>query len=377
MRTGIQSELLLSEKASAAPGSFRTKPIHYNFVDFIRILGVAGIIWAHVPIFPPQNFNPLHFDYYFLYFPFMLFWKFGVINFFMISGFLLKGKLDNNPFDYLKKRFLVLMKPYMLALILFSLLYGYHVLGQISPDSTMTESIYYVINKIVLSTSFWFVPSYLVCLTTLVLTRKYVNSLYYGLLLFLVTLAIAITSAYFPQDTIPYLDMAVGFQFFLWLGYSINNKVLVDRILQKSNFFPLLILVMSALAFSSFECHQLCINQSPTYFNILRVTNIVYSVLMFVFMMHVFNNVKSNNILSKVKSNAYSMYLYHPIFAWVVAPKVGIIIENVFSIEIFQYAFIRFSAIFILTYLLIFLATYILVKILKHFPALTWAFPRN
>jgi fucose 4-O-acetylase-like acetyltransferase len=349
-----------------------SKAIHYNFVDFIRIFGIAGIIWAHVPIFPPKNFNPLLFDLQYLYFPFMQFWKFGVINFFMISGFLLRGKLEYNHFSYLKKRFLAVTKPYIFALTIFALLYGYHVYRQVSPNSTIVNTVYYMFSKIVLNTSFWFIPSYFLSLTILMLSKKYINSIFYGLLLFSITLALAIVSTYFHNMAVPYLDMALGFPFFLWLGYTINDKILIAKILRRSNFLPLAILTIVGLGLSSFESYHLYTNQLPTYFNTLRLSNIIYSISIFFFMMHFFNKTSTRNVLNKIKSNSYSMYLYHPIFAWVVVPKIGVSIERVFGVSIFEYSFIYFSIIFIFTYLFIFLSTYLLVRILQRIKPLSW-----
>jgi fucose 4-O-acetylase-like acetyltransferase len=352
--------------------SISSRNLHYDFVDFIRLLGIAGIVWAHVPIFAPQDFTPLRFDYYFLYFPFMLIWKFGVINFFMITGFLIKGKLDANPYTYLKKRLRTISRPYLFALTLFALLYGYHVVGQLAPNTSLVTSIYHVINKVVLSTSFWFIPSYFISLTILVLTRKYIKSMYYGLILFFITLVIGITSTYFPLIAIPHLDIAFGYLFFLWLGYTLNDKLLIDKIMLKSNFIPLLILAVSCLGLSCLESYQLCIDKFPTYFNILRLSNIAYSIAMFMLMMHFFNHVQISNILLKLKSNSFELYLYHPIFAWVIAPKAGLIIQSFFGIKIFKYSFMHFSMVFIFTYLLIFLASYILVRALERYKILSW-----
>jgi fucose 4-O-acetylase-like acetyltransferase len=354
-----------------------SRNIHHSFVDIIRVFGIAGIIWAHVPIFAPVDFTPLRFDYKSLYFPFMLFWKFGVINFFMISGYLLKGKLEADPFAYLKRRLIVVGKPYLIALTIFTLPYGYHVWRELNVDTSLTSSICYLINKIVLSTSFWFIPSYFVSLTIIVLTRRYIKNFVYGATLFLITLSVAILSVYFPSVSIPHLDILIGYTFFLWLGYTLNNNILIDKILTKSNFFPLTILAVLGLAVSCVESYKLCAGQYSTYFHILRPSNIAYSVVMFMLMMHLFNGIVTPNMLLKLKSNSFELYLYHPLFAWVIAPKTGLILQDLFDISSFTYSFRYFSINFIITYLFIFIGSYLLVTTLKRSKRLRWAFVKH
>jgi peptidoglycan/LPS O-acetylase OafA/YrhL len=78
----------------------------YPFVDWIRMISMIGIIWAHTPNFEgTKSYNSL--DDITLYFFFMNFFKFGVICFFLISGFLLAGKIQQEPaISYFKRRVL-------------------------------------------------------------------------------------------------------------------------------------------------------------------------------------------------------------------------------------------------------------------------------
>lgn len=346
----------------------KTLPIstHYSFIDSIRMVSMMGIVWAHISLFSFKKLDYNAFDNISIYLPFMQIWKFGVINFFMISGFLLKEKLDlNHPFLYFKHRIKNILKPYLIAFILCGILtilqlWKHQLLYNSNPSS--------VLEKLVFQTPFWYIPNYLICLFIIIITSKFINSFYYGLVLLAITLYYSILSVYLKNSYIPHSEVLLGYVFFLWLGYTFNSKNLLNFFL-KIKWPILIILILATFALSSYESYILYINSYKSYFSILRISNVLYSIVAFIILAKLFSQTNLGDKFAGLQKNTYGIYLYHYFFVSFIIPQIGFFIERKFQFQIFTYH-IKY---FILSYLIVFVISYILtnyfIKALKfiHF----------
>jgi fucose 4-O-acetylase-like acetyltransferase len=110
-----------NNKNSLGIPAFANSSENFPFIDLIRFLSMMGIVWAHVVLWPPVTNGStelLEDNYMQAYIPFKQIFKFSVICFFIVSGFLLGDKISNvNGFTYFKKRFTTTIKPYLIAFL--------------------------------------------------------------------------------------------------------------------------------------------------------------------------------------------------------------------------------------------------------------------
>ena len=298
---------------------------------------MIGIVWAHVVLWSPYKGGSTEYlnDAYMQYFvPYKQIFKFSVICFFIISGFLLGDKIKTvRSFPYFKRRFRSTMKPYVFAYAAFLglLFFRAYVL-----KSHVTESntVYSIVKFSIVDTLFWFMPNYLVSLAVVLLCKKYLNSIYFGIGLFVITLAYSYFSVYNRNFVTSHSTALFGFVFYLWLGAYIKQSNLVEKIRKIKT--PLLVAV--AILFyiaSSAEAYWLY-RQKLEYLNILRILNQFYAISIFVLLVKLgYSKITFGPFTPRKET--YGIYLYHGFFTYFFLPKIIVMLNNYFDIRFISY----------------------------------------
>lgn len=333
--------------------------INYPFVDWIRMISMVGIIWAHTPSFAhDQSFSDL--NNLPLYFFFMAFFKFGVICFFMISGFLLARKMNEVPAaQYFKNRVSVTLYPYLFAFALIVLLFIFktQVLNQ---PSGYTLGSY--VSFMFFTSALWFLPNYWISLAAILSFKKYLNSVYLGLT-FLSLTAIFTYFYVYTDYARPHAHALFGFVFYLWLGYYIGRKRL-HLYMENWNLPILIAAFIGCYILTSYESLLLYNDDLKEPLSILRVSNQLYSIAAFVLMVRLFRKPLVSKLFNPRKET-FGIYLYHMFPLAVVA--FGIKILEKFQINTFSNETPVFIAWFLIKFVFVYVATLLIVKVLLKY----------
>lgn len=295
----------------------------YPFIDFIRFISMMGIVWAHTEAFPFNSnyFNFLkengHVEYYIF---FKQIFKFSVFCFFMISGFLLGDKItDVSPLSYLKKRIQSTLRPYIISLVLFMVVYFFRNIffrnAHYSLISAAKETVY-----IIIGTPYWFIPTFFVSLIVILLFIKYVDSYLFGAFLFVITLLFTFPIELNTQHVIGPNTVFFGYIFYIWLGIFIRRKNLIEHF-KKLNPYFLLVMVIVFFIASSLESLWLFNRDEHLFFNILRLTNQLYGIFFFIFLVRICPE-KTKFGFFNPRKETYGIYLYHFFFVVFLFPFV-------------------------------------------------------
>lgn len=333
--------------------------ISYPFVDCIRMIAMIGIIWAHTPNFEgSKSYNSL--DNIPLYFFFMDFLKFGVISFFLISGFLLARKIEIVPaVAYFQKRIFSTLYPYLFAFFLIVVLFiiKTNILG-LSSSKTISE---YIISMF-LDSALWFLPNYWISLLTIICLKKILSKIYCGLLLLIITLCYS----YFYVYTVyaqPHVNALFAFVFYLWLGYFIGKNNL-QNYFQRINIYLLLICCLILYIFTSLESLILYQNGSQEPMNILRVSNQLYSLAVFVTMVKIFIKPVTLKFLNP-RNETFGIYLYHMFSLAILA--FGLKVLSKTGINTYSDHTLTFIIWFIAKFIFVYFCTLLMVKIMLKY----------
>jgi hypothetical protein len=350
------------------PGQFAKpvpKKIIYPFVDLIRFISTIGIVFIHTEVTTPTgDFNiVLHrVNHVAYYLAFRQLFKFATICYFLIAGFLLADKMaGDTPFNYYIRRLNVIAKPYLFAVLLFfiALLVKEFAL----PAHKFGFGYFFAIIKyIVFYTPFWYIPNYLLCLLVIVCFSKYINSLYFGGFLLLITLGYTYFNVYSPANG-SHTTALFGFVFYMWLGVYIKKNDLISRIKMVS---PLILGFLLLLIYLLSNCESFYLfNYMHTQdsLNTLRISNQLYSVVVFIFLVRCCGKAPRFGIFNPRKET-YGIYLYHAFFIFFIIPALEGWIGRQFHISFFSYNIYSILLITITNFAICYFGATALVKIM-------------
>lgn len=333
--------------------------INYPFVDFIRFISMMGIVFAHTDPFPYGTSyysflqgmdNP---EAYIIY---KQTFKFSVICFFMISGFLIGEKVVNiHPFQYFKRRLKATLKPYIIAFAVFvalSYIINPGLLAELNNYISFFRRIYYFI----VGTPYWFLPTYLVALFTILLFNKYIDSLKFGAILLIVTAIYTFSTLFADKD---HTTSVFAFIFYLWLGVYVRRKNLLMKI-KKIKTYILLLLVTVTFILSCYEAYALFLNNKEHFFNNLRLFNQLYGLVFFILLVKVCP-VKPDFWILSPRKETYGIYLYHFLFIAFIFPVFVYLCDKYFGVQYYSQGmylllllgFVKFVVCYILTTLFV------------------------
>ena len=193
----------------------------YQFVDNIRCIAMLAIVTEHTSYLGSYVYTQESSPYW-AYLTSIQLVKFGTIAFFIIAGFLFaenSGRYE--VFDYLKRRFENIFKPWLIwSLTFFTLLtIGTAVKALVEGESLrlIISGLWWGLKTVYLHSNYWFIMNFFFCMTVLLLSKSVLQSWKFGLFLFSLTSFYSI-NVYAEWITPQHTGASFGFVFFYWLG---------------------------------------------------------------------------------------------------------------------------------------------------------------
>lgn len=347
------------------------KPRNYDFIDTMRFIAMIGIVMEHSSPFLGLKLTNFHDQV--IQTVSLQFIKFGTIVFFILAGFLIGDKFNQyTTKEYLGRRLNTTFRPWLFWVTIFITLFyidqgvryikGYDALGFTDPLAFILDKIHFII----VYTSFWFIINFMICITILLLFRKYMYNLLFGAILGLLSLFYSINLYY---DWIPtsHTTALVGFVFYLWLGVQLHKYFdNFNKWIKQRSFVFLLLLLLVTFGFSCLETLNLMQLGSGDSMNSLRITNILYSFASFLFLYR-FCGFKAIEKLNP-RSMTFGIHLVHHILIIIFLPmilrplKIEYIQQTAWSLVLLQF----------LIFLLIYASTYTLVYYIGKSKKFKW-----
>ncbi|UKT63813.1 acyltransferase family protein [Pedobacter mucosus] len=349
------------------PTTLQKEKINYDFIDSLRFIAIITIVLEHSYVWPEPKFFTTLGEQSIQLFTMQVF-KFGTILFYILAGFLIGDKIHTTTsLQYLKRRFDGTFKPWLFWIVIFLLfIYGnllvVHIKGSWSP---MFDKPFYGLGTqlydIIVNTSFWFILNFLGSISILLIFRKYLYSWKVGIFLGLCSLFYSL-NLYHEWIYSQHTTAILGFVFYLWLGVILHkyfkefNEWVKRRSVITLAIFTILALIAACL--ESLYLIKAGVKADP--YNTLRVTNIIYSLISFVFLYRLGNPLWIKKL--NPRSSTYGIHLVHYIIIVQILPTIFLPL-NITSIgkTSFELVLLQYGR-FILTYFVSYFIVYLINK---------------
>ncbi|WP_443936965.1 acyltransferase family protein [Pedobacter sp. MW01-1-1] len=337
---------------------------NFDFVDTIRCISMMGIVWEHSAIVGDPKIKDLYLSI--LHVSVMQFFKFATIAFFLIAGFLINYKFtEYTPTQYLKNRFKNTIKPWAfwlhILLIwniseLFFKFLKYH--GDYPIPNNFGLYILEQYYQIIFFSSFWFILNFLICISILLIFKKHIYNIWFGIVLGCVSLFYSIN---LYQDWIitSHTTALFGFVFYLWLGVYANKYY--DQLLffmRKTSIWWFITITVIFFFIADLESIYLKSLKIDDIYNTLRISNILYSLSFFL----VLFKIGSINFVNKYldpRNTTFGIYLVHHIIIFHVLTEIfrpfNIDINKITLLQATIYTVLRFVITYLLSVLIVML----------------------
>lgn len=303
-----------------------TKPSkkNYDFIDSIRAIAMICIVAEHC-FYLGNIYHPTNPHNFWIYSCMMQVTKLGTMTFFILAGFLIGDKFtDYTPGQYIKRRFANTVKPWLFwALFFVFLILLDNLIGSLRFHGTFKQDLPTLlpntIETVFLFTNYWFIVNFLICITVLLIFKKYLYSLWFGVLLLALTFMYSfnIYALWFESR---HTTALFGFVFFLWFGAQLYHRWnVVDNWIKR---VPLSIFIVTTLAtfiLAVIEIQQLRALDSIDEFNTLRVSNVFYSISAFLLLLKIRHFPIVIKYL-KPRETTFGIYLIHFILVYSFLP---------------------------------------------------------
>ncbi len=299
---------------------------NYDFIDSIRAISMICIVAEHC-FYLGNIYHPKNPHDFWIYSCMMQSTKLGTMTFFILAGFLIGDKFtDYTPGQYIKRRFANTVKPWLFwALLFVFIILLDNLIGSLRFDGTFKQDFLTLLpntlETVFLFTNYWFIINFLICITVLLIFKKYLYSLWFGILLLAITFMYSIniyTLWFEPRHT----TALFGFVFFLWFGAQLYHKWnAVDNWIKR---VPLSVFVFTTLAtftLAVIEIQQLRALNSIDEFNTLRASNVLYSISAFLLLLKIRHFPAIIKYL-KPRETTFGIYLIHYIIVYSVLPLI-------------------------------------------------------
>jgi hypothetical protein len=283
---------------------------NHLFVDAARFWSMLAVVALH----SIQSFKEFRPNDEVTSLPVVALLKFGTIGFFLISGFLLGERINAvAPIPYLSKRLKNLMIPWgvWFGMYVVFFLTRSAVRHQVSPTSAGSwfHAMVTDVLTILFESSFWFVPNLALGMCMLLLFRRYLYSLKFGALLFVVNF-LYVANIYGRWFISTHTTALFGFISFLWLGsFTARNFTRFSQIMARIKIGHVAILCGFAWLASFAEIRLLLALRAPDPTNTLRLTNQIFSVLVVLLLFKMKS--RSWPHFVNVRQQTYGIYLIH------------------------------------------------------------------
>jgi len=351
--------------------NINSSKINYDFIDSLRFISMFGIVMEHSSFFFGAKFNTLN-EKIVQIFSLQVF-KFGTIIFFLLAGFLIGDKFTKySTKEYLQRRIKNTLKPWLfwviillitnyLDIIVKNLKYGDNPFLTISIPNVLLS-----IENIVFNTSFWFIPNFLICIAILLLFRKYLYSIKLGAALLLLSLFYSV-NLYIDVIPTSHTTALFGFIFYLWLGVQINKYYDQFKFIAgKTSMSLIFILLIISFSLASLESYYLLKLLPADPFNTLRITNIIYSLLSFVFLYKLGAKIQIKRFNPSILT--FGIYLVHQILVFRLMP----LIFRPLHINFENRSAYYFLAIQLLTFAVVYTGSILIVYLINKSKRARW-----
>ncbi|MGN8056910.1 acyltransferase family protein [Pedobacter sp. 22163] len=351
--------------------NINSSKINYDFIDSLRFISMFGIVMEHSSFFFGAKFNTLN-EKIVQIFSLQVF-KFGTIIFFLLAGFLIGDKFTKySTKEYLQRRIKNTLKPWLfwviillitnyLDIIVKNLKYGDNPFLTISIPNVLLS-----IENIVFNTSFWFIPNFLICIAILLLFRKYLYSIKLGAALLLLSLFYSV-NLYIDVIPTSHTTALFGFIFYLWLGVQINKYYDQFKFIAgKTSMSLIFILLIISFSLASLESYYLLKLLPADPFNTLRITNIIYSLLSFVFLYKLGAKIQIKRFNPSILT--FGIYLVHQILIFRLMP----LIFRPLHINFENRSAYYFLAIQLLTFAVVYTGSILIVYLINKSKRARW-----
>ena len=320
---------------------------------------MLAIVMEHISI-APYTFTPDDAPYW-VHLTIVQAFKFGTVAFFLIAGFLFAANKDQySVFDYLKRRFNNIFRPWLIwSTIFIVLVTAVPILNSIitkAPLISVVANIYWGAKWVYLHSNYWFIMNYFFCTTVLLLNKKVLNSWIFGLILLSLTSFYSV-NVYFEWIMPEHTTAIFGFIFFYWLGVQINRFYQNIKIFfQKTHVIYFVMATFITLFLAVRELSLLSSLHKVDPNNTLRFSNIVFSITVF----FLFLKIERFNWLSflQPRKTTYGIYLVHYIFAICLLPLIFgeanvSLLQHLSVFEMIKYELTRFLIVYLFSFTLV------------------------
>ena len=340
------------------------KPINYSFVNSLRFIAIITIVIEHSYLYPKSTYFDVYSEQWIQALAMQLF-KFGTITFYILAGFLIGDKITTtSSLGYLRRRFQGTFKPWLFWLVLFLVLRYinffviYQKKGYVDTFTEPFLGIFGELYYIVFDTSFWFILNFLGSISILLIFKKYLYSYKLGIFLLVCSLFYSV-NLYYEWIISRHTTAILGFVFYLWLGVQMHKYYGTFQQwikTQKIGVWTLLsVLTLIIACYESLYLMNSGIKVDP--YNTLRVSNIIYSLVVFILLYKIGNLKWIENL--NPRSTTYGIHLIHYIIIAQIFPMIfnplGISGAENTSLELVGIQYIRFIIAYLSSYLLVYL----------------------
>jgi len=288
---------------------------NFDFVDTIRCISMMGIVFEHCAAVRTGIYSSI-FDST-VEVSLIQSFKFSTIAFFLIGGFLINHKFQEyTAKEYLKNRFKSTIRPWLFWLLVYVALmmidrYVSYLRG--GDDAVVTNFLGSAWNQFVFGvcyTSSWFVLNFLLCICILLIFKRYLYSWWFGGVLGVVSLVYSF-NLYYNWFVTNHSMALFGFIFYLWLGVILNRYF--DKVMSYIRGVSWPVMILSAIglfALAIMESFELRSLGSEDAYNTLRISNILYSFVMFALLLKM-GSIEVLQKKMKPRQTTFGIYLIH------------------------------------------------------------------
>lgn len=328
---------------------------NFSFVDTIRCISMMGIVFEHsATLWGVKYISDVETWAQVIT---MQFWKFATIAFFLIGGFLINYKFtEYTPGQYIVRRFKNTIKPWLFWIIVLIALNVIHiVVGNLRMHDPVFKgfSVPYFIEEIryiLFESSFWFILNFLICISILLIFKKYIYKLWFGLIWLGVSLIYS-ANLYAEWFLTRHSAALFGFVFFLWLGVYLNKyfEEIVSKIKQIKWHW---IIILNILCFivACLEVLYIAHLGLKDEYNTLRISNILYSLTMFILLLKI-GEIKAIDHVLNPRATTFGIYLLHQILIIRLLPLILNVDVNTISVwQNIPYSILRFLVVYLIAF---------------------------
>ena len=334
---------------------------NYDFIDTMRFIAMIGIVMEHAS--PFLGLKLVHLSDQIIQVFSLQFIKFGTIVFFILAGFLIGDKFNQySTQQYLGRRLKTTLKPWIFWVSIFILLFfidQFVIYLRRGEAIGFTDPLAFLIDRfhfILVQTSFWFIINFMVCITILLVFRRYMYNIVFGIILGIFSLFYAV-NLYFDWIPTGHTTALLGFVFYLWLGVILHKYFTrFNEWVAKRSFLSLSFWLIVTFVLSCLESLNLLKHGSNDYLNTLRITNCLFSLVSFLFLYR-FCNFKWIEKL-KPRTMTFGIHLVHHILIILFLPMLlrpmKIVYQDLNGWTLFALQFVVFALIYSLTYVIVY-----------------------